>query len=135
MGPEGIPGLTPEMMAQAEAEMGMGPQGAPAPQGQAPMAAPSEEELMAILEALQTGELTPEDLPPEIMQMLDEFLASQQGPEPQMAPPMAPEMAPEGEIPQEILAILEALQSGEITPEQIPPELMQQILPFLEGGM
>jgi hypothetical protein len=94
---------------------------------------------MAILEALQSGELTPEDLPPEVMQMLDEFLASQQGAAPEMAPPMAPEMAapmaPEGEIPQEILAILEALQSGEITPEQIPPELMQQILPFLEGGM
>ena len=143
VGPEGIPGLTPEMMAQVESEMGMPPQGgapmqAPAPQG-GPQGAPSEEELMAILQALQSGELTPEDLPPEVMQMLDEFLASQQGQAPEMAPPMAPEMAapmaPEGEIPQEILAILEALQSGEITPEQIPPELMQQILPFLEGGM
>jgi hypothetical protein len=52
-----------------------------------------------------------------------------------MAPEMGQPMAPEGEIPQEILTILEALQSGEITPEQIPPELMEQILPFLEGGM
>lgn len=137
MGPEGIPGLTPEMMAQVEAEMGMAPQGAPGPQGQ--MAPPSEEELMAILEALQSGELTIEELPPEIAQMLNDMLAAQQGAGPEMAPPMAPEMgqpmAPEGEIPQEILTILEALQSGEITPEQIPPELMEQILPFLEGGM
>jgi hypothetical protein len=141
MGPEGIPGLTPEMMAQVESEMGMAPQGG-APQGMAPqgqMAPPSEEELMAILEALQSGELTIEDLPPEIAQMLEEMLAAQQDAGPETAPPMAPEMgqamAPEGEIPQEILTILEALQSGEITPEQIPPELMEQILPFLEGGM
>ena len=141
VGPEGIPGLTPEMMAQVEAEMGMAPQGG-APQGMAPegqMAPPSEEELMAILEALQSGELTIEELPPEIAQMLNDMLAAQQGAGPEMAPPMAPEMgqpmAPEGEIPQEILTILEALQSGEITPEQIPPELMEQILPFLEGGM
>jgi hypothetical protein len=130
------------MMAQVESEMGMAPQGAPAPQGMAPegqMAPPSEEELMAILEALQSGELTIEELPPEIAQMLNDMLAAQQGAGPEMAPPMAPEMgqpmAPEGEIPQEILTILEALQSGEITPEQIPPELMEQILPFLEGGM
>ena len=141
MGPEGIPGLTPEMMAQVESEMGMAPQGG-APQGMAPqgqMAPPSEEELMAILEALQSGELTIEDLPPEIAQMLEEMLAAQQDAGPEMAPPMGPgmgqAMAPEGEIPQEILTILEALQSGEITPEQIPPELMEQILPFLEGGM
>jgi hypothetical protein len=124
MGPEGMPPMPPEMA------------GAPAPQGGE---VPPEEELMAILEALQAGEITIDQLPPEVAQALDEMLASQQGMAPEMAPPMAPEMgtpmAPEGEIPQEILAILNALQSGEITPEQIPPEIMQEILPFIQGGM
>jgi hypothetical protein len=134
MGPEGLPPGMEQMMAGA-------PQGGmpPMPEGEGPEL-PQEEELMAILEALQRGEITPDQLPPEVAQALNDLLAEQeQGMAPEMAPPMAPEMgapmAPEGEIPQEILAILDALQTGEITPEQIPPEIMEQILPFLQGGM
>jgi hypothetical protein len=91
-----------------------------------------DENIAMILEGLQTGQITPDQVPPEILAMLQGQGGEQMPPE---EPMTYEEMPMEGDIPPEIMAILQALQTGEITPEQIPPEIMQQLLPFIQGGM
>jgi hypothetical protein len=122
-GPEGMPapegapapGSPQEAAMQSLAEMPGG--GAPS-EGQ-----PAPEELMAIVEALQAGEITPDQVPPEILAMLEG------------GAPM--EQAPEGEAPmpseEELIMIMEGLQSGEITEDMVPPEILALLNELIAG--
>lgn len=71
MAPPEQGGMPPEMMALAAAQEQMGGQpGLPGPAPQAPQQI-GPEEIMVILDGLQSGQLSPEDLPPEILAQLD----------------------------------------------------------------
>jgi hypothetical protein len=135
MGPGGPP-MPPEMMAQGGQPPPVPPEvlaqaglGGPAPMEQGPeQVMLSEEELIKVIEGLQSGQLTPEDLPPEILAQVEEFLSQQGGPQ------GAPEMeAPQGGVPDELALIIEGLQSGDLNPEDVPPEILAQIEAMMQG--
>jgi hypothetical protein len=135
MGPGGPP-MPPEMMAQGGQPPPVPPEvlaqaglGGPAPMEQAPeQVMLSEEELIKVIEGLQSGQLTPEDLPPEVLAQVEEFLSQQGGPQ------GAPEMeAPQGGVPDELALIIEGLQSGDLNPEDVPPEILAQIEAMMQG--
>ena len=137
MGPGGPP-MPPEMMAQGGQPPPVPPEvlaqaglGGPPPMEQGPeQVVLSPEELIKVIEGLQSGQLTPEDLPPEILAQVEEFLAQQSGGQGQAAPEM---QAPEGGVPDELALIIEGLQSGDLNPEDVPPEILAQIEAMMQG--
>jgi len=79
----------------------------------------------------------PPPLPPEIMAQM----MQQEGPAPELPPgiqgpaPQVPMAAEEqAGIPEELLLIIQGLESGDILPEQLPPGIMEQIMAVLESG-
>ena len=123
------PEVLQALMAQQGGGQGQPPQALPqAPaQGQAPTVSP--EEIITIIQGLQSGELKPEDLPPEILAQVEEFLAQQGGGQGQ-----APQgQAPQGQIPQELALVIEGLQSGDLKPEDVPPEILAQVEAIIQG--
>jgi hypothetical protein len=127
-GPEGQ--IPPELLQALMAQQGGGQ--APPPQAAAGPQVLSPEEIINIIQGLQSGELTPEDLPPEVLAQVEEFLAQQGGGQ---APPPAPaEMqAPQGGVPEELALIIEGLQSGDLNPEDVPPEILAKIEAMMQG--
>jgi predicted glycoside hydrolase/deacetylase ChbG (UPF0249 family) len=81
------------------------------------------EELIAIIQGLESGELTPEEVPPEILAQIEQFLAEQGG---QQAPA-------QGEMPEQLALILQGLQSGELQPQDVPPEILAQLEQQMQG--
>jgi hypothetical protein len=127
-GPEGQ--IPPELLQALMAQQGGGQ--APPPQAAAGPQVLSPEEIINIIQGLQSGELTPQDLPPEVLAQVEEFLAQQGGG--QAPPPPPAEMqAAQGQVPEELALIIEGLQSGDLNPEDVPPEILAQIEAMMQG--
>jgi hypothetical protein len=118
MGPGGPEGMPPGMPPAGQIS-GPGPQVPASPQEMA--LAP--EELITIIQGLESGELTPEEIPPEILAQIEQFLAEQGG---QGAPA-------EGQMPEQLALILQGLQSGELQPQDVPPEILTQLEQQMQG--
>jgi len=118
MGPGGPEGMPPGMPPAGQIS-GPGPQVPASPQEMA--LAP--EELITIIQGLESGELTPEEVPPEILAQIEQFLAEQGG---QQAPA-------QGEMPEQLALILQGLQSGELQPQDVPPEILAQLEQQMQG--
>lgn len=117
------------IMNQAMAEMPM-PGGAVPPEMPMSGGIP-EEQIMAILDALQAGEITPEELPPAVLADIENFLAAGQG----MGAPMpAPQEMPMAGGGAEIDALIQGILDGSVDINSLPPEIIAQLLPILEGG-
>ena len=128
--PQGGPAV--DMQAMIEQALAAAPMPAGA-QAQPPMAggAIPEEQIMAILDALQAGEITPEQLPPEVIAEIEAFLASGVGMEAPAPVGMGAPMAG-GEM--EIEALIQGIMDGSIDINSLPPEIIAQIIPILQGG-
>jgi hypothetical protein len=118
--------IPPEVLQALMAQQG----GGQAPPQAPPQAQPvSPEEIITIIQGLQNGELTPQDLPPEVLAQVEEFIAQQGGGQGQ-----APQgQAPQGQVPEELALIIEGLQSGDLRPEDVPPEILAQVEAIIQG--
>lgn len=121
------------------------PPGQQSPQMAPPAGAPPspQEQLMAAIQSgelgpeqliamLQSGEITPDMLPPEVLQAL-EGLMQQQGAQQQQGPSPIDQLLAgiqNGQVgPQDVLALLE---SGQITPDMLPPELLAMLEQYMQ---